>query len=331
MSATVRFWVRLTAVIIVAGAIVIFALRLWGDDRSTSDAYISGHVHPIAPRVTGTVTQVLIDDNQHVHKGDVLVVLDRSDFSVVVDQTRAQLAQAQAQVLAANSQILQAKAAISSAQVAVERTRADFGRATALIAAAAISRRDYDSGKAAYEGAVAALEGARGALSTSEAQREAALAQVKSTEANLRNAILALGYTQVTAPIDGYVGRKTVEVGARVSAGQTLLSLVSDDLWVVANYKETQLRKVPIGANVAVTIDALPTLKLHGHVESFSPASGAQFSLLPPDNATGNFTKVVQRIPVKILIEPRDLSRYRAQLMPGLSVITDVVPASHKP
>lgn len=331
MGTTAKFWVRGVAALLVFGAIALLISRMWTDSVSTDDAVIAGHVHPISARVVGTVIEVRTDDNQHVRKGDVLVVLDSSDFGVQVEQAEAQLAQARAQVSAATSLMAQARAAITSAEVTVERTNLDFARVTGLVAEAAISRRDYDAARAAYHGAVATLDGAREALSTSSAGRQAALAQVASAEANLKNTKLTLAYTRVLAPVDGYIGRKTVEVGARVNAGQTLLSIVSDDLWIIANYKETQLRGIAINAPVEIRIDALPNLTVLGYVESFSPASGAQFSLLPPDNATGNFTKVVQRIPVKIRIQPSHLARYRAQLMPGLSVTTDIEPPSGKP
>jgi membrane fusion protein (multidrug efflux system) len=326
VSGTAKLWVKLVGAFFIVIAVAVGAIWLLSDDLTTTDAYVAGHVHPLAPRVTGTVVRILTDDNRYVRKGDVLVLLDPRDFGVQVEQARAQLAQAQAQVPAAEALIEQARAAITSAEVTVERTKLDYDRDTALLASSAVSRHDYDAAKAAYLGALAALEGARGVLASSMASRQVALAQVATAKANLENAELALAYTRIIAPVDGYVGRKNVELGARVNAGQTLLSIVSDDLWIVANYKETQLRGVAIGAPVNITVDALPHRRLEGYVESFSPASGAQFALLPPDNATGNFTKIIQRVPVKIRIRPGDLAQFRAHLMPGLSAVTEIEP-----
>jgi len=333
VTRTEKIWVRVVAGVLVFGAAGALLYRLADKRDQTNDATIAGNLHPVSPRVAGTVIELRTDDNRHVHKGDVLVVLDPADFQVRVDQTRAQIAQGEAQVSAADSQMAQARAAIAIAQASVERTKLDLDRATELIRETprGISRQEYDAAKTGYDGAIAALAGARAGLCTSTANRQAALAQVSAAQANLRDANLALGYTRILAPVDGFVGRRSVEVGARAITGQTLLSIVSDDLWVVANYKETQLHGFAINAPVRIAVDALPSVKLRGRVESFSPASGAQFALLPPDNATGNFTKVVQRVPVKIRILREDLLRYRQQLMPGLSVTTEIVPRAQTP
>jgi membrane fusion protein (multidrug efflux system) len=324
-------WLRAIGLaLIVLAALILVLWSSWSNDETTTDAYITGHIHPISPRVTNTVLEVRVDDNQHVHAGDVLVTLDPQDFQVRAQQAQAQIAQAEAQVAAGNAQIAQSRAAIASAEAMVERTRLDLQRATELIGETprGISRQEFDAAKAAYDTARAAQDGARAQLTAAVAGRDAARAQIASGNANLRDANLALGYTNITAPIDGYVGQKSVEKGARVNAGQTLLAIVSDDVWVVANYKETQLRNIKVNAPVTIKVDALSGVKLHGHVDSFAPATGAQFALLPPDNATGNFTKVVQRVPVKIRFQPDELSHYRMQLMPGLSVVTTIRPGS---
>ena len=323
-----KFWMRCVGVLLVIGAIVAVLVSVLSADTDTTDAYITGRLHPISARVTNTVLKLGVDDNQHVRAGDVLLVLDPEDFLVRKQLAVAQIAQGEAQVRAADAQSAVARAAIASALAGYERTRLDLARATELIneTPRGISTQEYDAAKASHDAAVAAKDAARAQLDAAGAARAAALAQIATGHANERDADLALGYTKIVAPVDGYVGKRTVEVGARVNAGQTLLSLVADDIWVVANYKETQMKHIVINAPVKIAVDALPGVTLHGTVESFSPASGAQFSLLPPDNATGNFTKVVQRIPVKIRLDSGELARYRGQLMPGMSVVTSVQP-----
>jgi membrane fusion protein (multidrug efflux system) len=326
-----KTWLRIIGVLLVVGAVAFLIVRIWNGAESTTDAFVTGHIHPVSPRVTGTVLEVRTDDNRHVHAGDILVVLDPEDFRVRVELAQAQIAQGEAQLAIAEAQAAQAHAAIASAGATAERTRLDLQRATELVGETprGISRQEFDAAKAGFDAAHAAVDGAQAQLAAAAAARQAAAAQIATGRANLHDANLALGYTQIVAPIDGYVGRKSVEVGARINAGQTLLAVVSDDVWVVANYKETQLRDIGVGAAVAIAVDALPNVPLHGHVESFAPATGAQFALLPPDNATGNFTKVVQRVPVKIRIQPDELAKYRTQLAPGLSVITDIRPGEH--
>ena len=325
-----KVWLRVTGIGVLVLAGVLLAIRLLGTAAKTSDAYVTGHVHPITARVAGTVLEVRVDDNQHVHRNDVLVVLDPEDFKVRDQLSRAQIAQAHAQVAAAVSQIAQAQAVIASTSASLEKARLDLKRATELIGESprGISQQEYDAARASFDAASAARQGANAQLATAQANQQAAEAQIATGEANLRDAGLALSYTEIRAPIDGYVGRKTVETGARINPGQLLMALVEDDLWVVANYKETQLRDIRVGSPVRMTIDAIPGVVFGGQVDSFSPASGAEFSLLPPDNATGNFTKVVQRVPVKIRFDAGQLGRYRRQLIPGLSVETKIQPAA---
>ncbi len=169
-----------------------------------------------------------------------------------------------------------------------------------------LSQQEYDASEAAQASAGAKLQQAYAQLEAAKANLVAAQAVERQSRANVRDASLQLSYTHILSPVDGYIGRKTIETGARISAGETLLSVVEPRVWVVANFRETQLSRVQVGDPVEISVDALPTLKLHGHVDSVSPATGAQFALLPPDNATGNFTKVVQRVPVKILLDNFD-------------------------
>jgi membrane fusion protein (multidrug efflux system) len=303
---------------ILLGAIVVLAYR--SNERSTDDAYITGHLHPIASRVTGTVESVLVDDNQFVHAGDELVRIDARDFEVRLALEEARVEQALSQQESAKAQIEQAQANISGALAEHRKAQFDFSRASQLVRETpqGLSRQEYDAAEAAYTSAGARLAQARAQLSSARAGFVAAQAVERQGRANVRDARLQLSYTRITAPVDGYVGKKTVETGARISAGQPLMSVVEADVWVVANFRETQLKHLKVGDPVEITVDAAPDVKLTGHVGSVSPATGAQFALLPPDNATGNFTKVVQRVPVKILLE--NLPNYKQRLTPGLSV-----------
>lgn len=317
---------RIIGAILVIGTLVVLFFAWLDRTETTTDAYVTGRIHPVAPRVTGTVVTLNVDDNQHVKAGDVLLELDTRDFDVRVEQARADINRAQGQVASAEAQIAEAQAAIVSADATVRKTGFDLVRASELVneTPRGISKQEYDAARAASDSAKANKTSAEARKVAAAAALESARAQVATGEASLHDAQLAYGYTRVIAPVGGYVGRRTVEVGARVTAGQTLLSIVSDEVWVVANYKETQLHGMKRGTEARMTVDALPGITFIGHVDSIAPASGSQFALLPPDNATGNFTKVVQRVPVKILFGDDDLRRYRERLPPGLSTIVKI-------
>ncbi|HXP00264.1 MAG TPA: HlyD family secretion protein [Luteibacter sp.] len=317
---------RIMGGLLVLGTLAV-VLFFWLDPtETTTDAYVTGRIHPVAPRVTGTVQALLVNDNQHVKAGDVLLELDTRDFDVRVEQAKAEIDRAKGQLASAEAQIAEAGAAIVAAQASARRTALDLRRSSELVneTPRGVSQQEYDAAKAAADSAVANQASAEANKVAAVAARESAKAQVATGEAALHDAELAYGYTKVVAPVSGYVGRRTVEVGARVNAGQTLLSIVSDEVWVVANFKETQLHGMRRGTEARMTVDAIPDVTFIGHVDSLSPASGSQFALLPADNATGNFTKVVQRVPVKILFSPDDLRRYRERLSPGLSTIVKI-------
>ena len=251
---------------LVAGIIVLLALGVFiytaSIHESTDDAYTAGHIHNIASRVTGTVLEVRVDDNQMVHQGDVLVVLDPTDYQVQVDQARADS----------------------------EKAKADLNRYQSLKGAGAVSKQDFDTFESAS----------------------------KVSEARLRDAEDQLAYCTIRAPSNGRIGRKTVETGNRINVGAALMAVV-EDVWVVANFKETQLGNVRPGQQAEISIDAIPGKTFRGVVDSWAPGSGATFALLPPDNATGNFTKIVQRVPVKIRFDPASLEGYENRIVPGLS------------
>ncbi|SEM51177.1 membrane fusion protein, multidrug efflux system [Luteibacter sp. UNCMF331Sha3.1] len=317
---------RIIGGLLVLGTLAVL-LFFWLDrTETTTDAYVTGRIHPVAPRVTGTVQVLRVNDNQHVKAGDVLLELDTRDFDVAVEQARAEIERARGQVASAEAQIAEASAAIVAAAASTRKTALDLRRADELVneTPRGISRQEFDAARAAADAAVANASSANARKVAATAARASAVAQVATAEAALHNAQLAYGYTKVIAPVGGYVGKRTVEVGARVNAGQTLLAIVSDDVWVVANFKETQLRGIRPGTVAHMTIDAIPDADFTGKVDSFAPASGSQFALLPPDNATGNFTKVVQRVPVKILFSAEDLQRDRPRIVPGLSTIVKI-------
>jgi membrane fusion protein (multidrug efflux system) len=334
-------------VLIVVGLIAAAAIatggHMWYRSHyfiETENAYVTGHVHALSTRIPGVVTKVMFDDNQMVKAGDVLAELDPADQSVKVEQIQAQIASVQQQVVQADATIMQAKAQASAAQAQVAqaqanlvRTRQDADRFGQLYNAQmkAVSKAEVDAATASRAGAIADVNARRDNVGAAQAQIAAAnsargvlQAQVKVLQAQLKDAQQQLGYNQLVAPVSGRIGRKSVEVGARVQAGQQLAAIVQDDVWVTANFKETQLAGIVPGQEVKVEVDALKDHELVGRVDSFSPASGNQFALLPADNATGNFTKIVQRVPVKITFRPEDLKKYSGRLAPGMSTVVEI-------
>ena len=320
-------------------AILILVGGVWGfqtvvfykHHATTDDAQVDGNINPVLPRVSGYVQEVLVKDNQVVHPGDVLVRIDPADLQAKVDQEQAALLSAEAAVAVAEAAVAgarstvvgsQAKVASNQADVTAARTRAeqtaaDLARYKQLLSKEEISQQQYDAAKAAADSARAAAEAARATTESSRAtvmsggsqieaatrQVAAAQAQVAQHRAALEAARLQLSYATIKAPVAGVVSKKAVEVGQFVQAGQPLLAIVqgNQETWVSANFKETQLARMHPGQKAEIEVDAYPGVTFHGQVESLAAATGARFSLLPPDNATGNFTKVVQRVPVKIV------------------------------
>lgn len=305
------------------------AYRWWEYARTwvkTDNAYVATHIHQVSSRVIGTVSEVLVEENQVVAAGQVLARLDVRDFEVRRQQALAQLAQAQAQVQQAQARIAQARSEVTREQAHTTKAQQDLERAKALSQHGneAISRQEFDAAQAGADAAQAALAAAGSALQSAEAAAVAAQAQVKVAEATLKDADLQLSYTEVLAPAAGRIGKKNLETGNRVQPGQALLALVQPDAWLVANFKETQLARVKPGQPVRVSVDAFPGRLFAGRVESLAPASGAQFALLPPDNATGNFTRIVQRVPVRIVFDNQSLSDCEGRLVPGMSAVAHI-------
>jgi membrane fusion protein, multidrug efflux system len=305
------------------------AYRWWEYTQTwtnTDNAYVAAHIHQVSPRVAGTISEVLVEENQVVAAGQVLARLDARDFEVRRQQVLAQLAQARAQAQQAQARIAQARSEVTREQVQCTKTQQDLERAKALSQHGneAISRQEYDAAQAAADAAQAALAAAKSALQSAEAAAGAAEAQEKVAETNLKDAELQLSYTDILAPAAGRIGKKSLETGNRVQPGQALLALVQPEVWVVANFKETQLASVRPGQPARLRLDAFPGRMFTGRVESLSPASGAQFALLPPDNATGNFTRIVQRVPVRIALEGQTLGDCEGRLVPGMSAVVQI-------
>ncbi len=258
--------------LIVAGIVAAIAIIFYAFDaythEETDDAYVTGHLHDVSTRINGVVTDVLVDDNQFVHEGDVLVKLDPMEYQAIAAAAKANLDVAQS----------------------------DLDRLQPLITSHAVAPEDVD---------------------TARSKRDVDLAQYQLAE-------LQIAYSTIKAPASGYIGRKNVEVGNRVSAGQTLMVVVEPDVWVVANFKETQLAKMKIGQAVHISIDSIPDKVFDGTVDSFSPATGNEFALLPADNSTGNFTKIVQRVPVKVIFKADSIRGYEKRIRAGESAVVKV-------
>lgn len=341
-------------VILAAIALAVVAGLAWGINnwrynrkhQSTDDAQVDGRIVPVLARVGGYVTSVRAEENKPVKAGAVLATLDDAEYRARLAQAEADLAaaqataggegmsgQAQSQVFVASGQRSALDAQILAARANSERAQADLARARGLAAKQIISRQQLDAAQAAAAAARAAVTAAQSQAAAAGATVSTARAGVRVAEAKLQsaraardNARLQLDYTRITAPESGLVARRQVEVGQLVAPGQPLLSIVSDSTtWVTANFKETQLGRIRVGEPVEFTVDAYGSCVAAGRVESVSGATGARFALLPPDNATGNFTKVVQRVPVRIAVT-RGCAGDRP-LRPGMSVNVHVATA----
>jgi membrane fusion protein, multidrug efflux system len=305
--------------------------------ESTDDAYVGGDVTVLAPKVSGLIAEVLVTDNQPVHAGDLLVKLDDRDYRAALDKAVAAVAAQQATLanLEANRRLQQAvvaeaEAGISATDAETARARDDESRYRTLSAIAAASVQAFQKADANYKEAVAAGEKARAALAAAERRLDVIDTEKQQTEAALHQAEadrdlaqLNLGYTEIRAPVDGTIGNRSARAGAFAAVGGQLLAIVpARGLWVDANFKESQLAAMRAGEPAAVVADVLPGETFTGRVLSLAPATGAQFSILPPENATGNFTKIVQRVPVRIALEGDGAALGR--LRPGLSVTVTV-------
>jgi membrane fusion protein (multidrug efflux system) len=334
---------RLAALVVIvalgAGA-AWYGTNWWQTGRfieTTDDAYVGGNITTISPHVPGFVSAILVQDNQRVQAGQLLVQLDPRDAQAVADRAqavlearRATLANLQAEYTLQNAVITQAFAERTAKTAQANFAHVDGIRYAALAQTAAGSRQDAQRTQAAEQEASAAviaagasLDAARAKLKVLDAQIAEARAGIDQALSEQRTAQLDLGYTQIRSPIDGFIGNRAAQRGGYMSTGSYLLSVIPvHGLWVDANFKEDQLARMQPGQAVSVVADVAPGKTLHGHLESLAPGTGAVFSVIPPENATGNFTKIVQRVPVRIALDPQDAAA--AKLRPGLSVTVGV-------
>jgi membrane fusion protein (multidrug efflux system) len=324
----------LTGVLCVIGLVALIVWFVSRGHEETDDAFIDGHIINVSPRIAAEVVGVHFTDNQEVAKGQLLVELDPRDYQVALEKADAQLVASNAQVRQAEAQRAQAGAQLAQAQAQLAEQTAQFdianinySRNSSLYQQdiKAVSKQDVDTTQATLAAAEGMVEAAKANVAAAQAAGEAAESEIQNAQAAVAvaqaavdNAKLELSYTKITAAEPGRVTRKTVEPGDYISAGQTLFSIVQHDVWVTANFKETQLTEMRCGQPVSVHVDAYPARSLKAHVDSFQLGTGSRFSLLPAENATGNYVKVIQRVPVKIVFdEPLDVLK---RLAPGMSV-----------
>ncbi len=313
----------------------IFAAIMSTHFQSTDDAFIEGRIISVAPRVPGQVTTLLVDDNQPVKKGDLLLEIDPNDYIVKLNQAEAKLAEARAKlkikthdVSKNTSNVSQAQDDTVSAKSKLDFAQKDYKRYNEMYQAGVVSKQDYDRSSKELEVTTANFKSSsnrtramKSELDSSIAQTQSVEAEIKRLEAEVEQARLNLSYTKIYAPSDGLVSSRTVEAGNYVQIGQPLLAVVPNEMWVVANFKESQLTKMHPGQKVSVKIDTYPGKRFKAHVDSIQRATGAKSSLFPPENAVGSYVKIVQRIPVKIVFD-EDYTSYN--IVPGMSVIPKV-------
>jgi membrane fusion protein, multidrug efflux system len=313
-----RNLILLILLLLVATAAAVPGWSYLSSYEDTDDAQVDGHIIAVSSRINGTIAHVYVIDTQPVHKGQLLVEIDPDDYVVAVEGARARLAETKAQVESAKADYQTALSKVREDDATRAKAEYDVPRLAILAAQGAGRREDYQESLRIANVARATVDADRAsanAAMTNIASHEAAL---KEAQANLDQALLNYGYTRITAPMSGVIGKKSVEPGQRVQQGESLLAVVPlDDVWVTANFKEDQLRRMQPGQPVDIHVDALGrTFK--GYVDGLGSASGERFSLLPPENATGNYVKVVQRIPVRIDLAPGQNVDHR--LVPGMSV-----------
>ena len=303
--------------------------------QSTDDAFVEGHIVSIAPRVSGPVEQMLIDDNMPVKKGQLLIVIDPNDYEVKLAQTKAKLAEAKATLNISEKDITRSKSELqeSSHDVASTSSKLDFAkkdykRYSEMYKEGISSKQDYDSSKTGltvaksnYRSAMEKEKASKAMLESAKAKKEASIADIERLEAEVKECELNLSYTKIYAPQDGLITNRNVEKGNYVQVAQPMFAIVPEKVWVVANFKETQLTNMKKGQPVQIKIDTYPGKKFKGHVDSIQRATGAKASLFPPENAVGSYVKIVQRVPVKIVFD-EDISKYN--IVPGMSVVPEV-------
>ncbi|PIV20214.1 MAG: HlyD family secretion protein [Deltaproteobacteria bacterium CG03_land_8_20_14_0_80_45_14] len=320
-------------IIIIIGAVALFFYREYKSTHlSTDDAFVDGRVHAIASKISGTVKVIHVKDNQFVKKGSPILEIDPIDYEVRVKEAqagfeteRAKLSEIRDKVDTAKKQLTgiiasmeEARANLELQEANLRQAEVDFKRAESLLKKEVIPREQYDKAKTSYDVAAAQVKAARERIKQLEASLETQKAVIKQTEtslipqqaqiqqkeATLKGVELSKSYTIIYSPSDGYIAKKSVEIGNQIQPGQSLMAVVPlNDIWITANYKETQLGRVKPGQKVKIIVDTYPGKVFYGKVESVQAGTGAVFSLFPPENATGNYVKIVQRIPVKIILD----------------------------
>ena len=342
-------------VLILIGVVVLyFYLQYKKTHITTDDAFVDGRTHIIASKIPGTVKVICVKDNQFIKKNDPILEIEPIDYDVILKEARAgleaekeRLSEIRNRVETAKRQLSEITASLEAARANVELQQANLDLATvnlqrseSLLEKGAIPRQQYDNSKTTYEVAIAWVKAAQDLAKQVEASLETQRALIKQTElglptqeaqirqreAVLKGAELNLGYTKIYAPTDGYITKRTVETGNQIQAGQPLMAvvpLVQEEIWITANYKETQLEKVKPGQKVEIKVDTFPGKKFYGRVDSIMSGTGGVFSLFPPENATGNYVKIVQRIPVKITLEKGEDPNYFLRI--GMSVVPTIL------
>jgi len=343
-------------VLIVIGAVVLFLYREYKATHiSTDDAFVDGRVHAIASKIPGTVKVIHVNDNQFVKKGDPILEIDPIDYDVRVKEAQAGLETEIAKLSEIRDKVDTAKKQLAGIMASMEEARAnlelqeanlrqaevDFKRAESLLKKEVIPREQYDKAKTTYDVAVAQVKAAKERIKQLEASLETQKAVVKQTEtslipqqaqiqqkeATLKGTELSKSYTIIYSPSDGYIAKKSVETGNQIQPGQSLMAVVPlDDIWITANYKETQLERVKLGQKVRIIVDTYPGKVFYGKVEGVQAGTGAVFSLFPPENATGNYVKIVQRIPVKIILDQDTDPSHNLKI--GMSVVPTILVSS---
>lgn len=325
-------------VILLLAAVLVYAASRFvhlGNVEYTDDAQVQRHITPINTRVQGFIKEIRYEEYQHVRRGDTLVVIEDAEYRLQLAQAEANLRGSRsgssataAGITTTESNVRVATAGIDEARAGMENARDDYRRYAALIEKDAVTHQQYDNARTRYEAAKARYEQALASRrSTSLVRNEKShllgqnTAGVSVAEATVNLARLNLSYTVIVATADGVMGRKDIHEGQLVQPGQTLAKIVDDgQVWVIANYRETQLKHVDVGNNVTFTADALPNVVYHARVVSLSPATGSAYSIVPADNATGNFVKVEQRVPVRIELTADNAAEDVARLRAGLNV-----------
>jgi membrane fusion protein (multidrug efflux system) len=316
-----RTGAKVAAVAAIVAALFVAGRPLWSylqSYESTDDAEIDAHIAPVAARIDGSIARVYAYDTQRVKAGQLLAEIDPRDQLVLVENARANLALAQAQVSAARADYQAALGKLRQSQATALKARRDADRYSALLEMQVVARESYEEQIRLAQVAAASVESDRAAANSAGKAIAARQAAMQGAQAVLDQALLNLGYTKIVAPFDGVIGKKTVEVGQRVQPGEQMMAVVSlADVWVTANFKETQIRHMHAGQRATIYVDALGR-DYDGYVEGIAGASGEMYSLIPPENATGNYVKVVQRLPVRLRFNPGQDSVHN--LRPGLSV-----------